>query len=172
MTQPTHIVDLGYLDLHSGEASSLSAEVTIAALCLGGQSYLPHPVPIAAQLDVNRMTSGYALRLRYRASLSGPCMRCLEDADVSVAVDAREVDQPGSDDRMRCPYLTDSQLNLGAWARDALALALPSQIFCASDCLGLCSVCGRNLNRDPDHHHEPQRDPRFAALDALRGELD
>jgi uncharacterized protein len=172
MTQPTHIVDLGNLDLHSGEASSLSAEVTIAALTLGGQSYLPYPAPIATQLDVNRMTVGYALRLRYQVSLAGPCMRCLEGAEVSVTVDSREVDQPGSDDKMRSPYLTDSELDLGAWARDALALALPSQIFCSSDCLGLCSVCGKNLNWYPDHYHEPQRDPRFAALDALRGELD
>ena len=33
-------------------------------------------------------------------------------------------------------------LDLGAWARDALALALPDQVLCRPDCAGLCAVCG------------------------------
>ena len=44
--------------------------------------------------------SGFALRLRYAAHLDGPCMRCLEDADAVVEVDAREVDQPGGGDEL------------------------------------------------------------------------
>jgi hypothetical protein len=51
-----------------------------------------------------------------------------------------------------------------AWARDALALALPTQIVCREDCAGLCAVCGENLNRSPDHAHEREPDPRWAAL--------
>ncbi len=58
---------------------------------------------------------------------------------------------------------------MAAWARDALALALPTQIVCSADCLGLCPVCGENLNTaDPEHAHEPEPDPRWAALRELR----
>ena len=41
-------------------------------------------------------------------------------------------------------------LDLRAWARDALALALAGeQILCRADCAGLCPVCGENLNTRP-----------------------
>ncbi len=52
--------------------------------------------------------------------------------------------------------------------RDALALALPAQIVCRPDCLGLCSVCGANLNDDPEHAHERAPDPRWAKLSELK----
>ena len=112
--------------------------------------------------------SGYALRLRFEVRLHGPCMRCLEDAGASVDVDAREVDQPGAGDELRSPYLEDDQLDLRAWARDALALALPAQIVCREDCLGLCAECGANLNADPGHAHEAEPGPALG--EALRAE--
>ena len=56
-----------------------------------------------------------------------------------------------------------------AYLRDALALALPTQIVCREDCLGLCPVCGENLNEaGPDHAHEREPDPRWAALRELK----
>jgi DUF177 domain-containing protein len=58
-----------------------------------------------------------------------------------------------------------------AWARDALALALPSQILCREDCAGLCAVCGANLNETgPEHRHEKAPDPRWSKLGDLRFE--
>ena len=95
-------------------------------------------------------------------------MRCLEDADALVAVDAREVDQPGGGDELSSPYLDDQELDVRGWARDALALALPTQIVCREDCAGLCPRCGENLNQDPDHEHEPEPDPRWAKLSELK----
>ena len=56
-----------------------------------------------------------------------------------------------------------------AWARDALALALPTQIVCREGCLGLCAVCGETLNHaEPGHAHESAPDPRWAALRELK----
>ena len=48
----------------------------------------------------------------------------------------------------------DGELDVGAWARDQLALALPDQILCRPDCAGLCPVCGKNLNVEPHEHEE------------------
>jgi uncharacterized protein len=121
-------------------------------------------------LDVARTTAGYSLRLRYTVALEGPCARCLEDAGRRVEVDAREVDQPGGGDELRSPYVHGDDLDLRAWVRDALALALPEQIVCAEDCRGLCAVCGENLNHSGDHFHERAPDPRFAKLSELRFE--
>jgi uncharacterized protein len=62
-------------------------------------------------------------------------------------------------------------LDLHAWARDALALALPATLLCRDDCAGLCAVCGENLNRAaPGHQHEAGPDPRWAKLSEIRFE--
>ena len=45
-------------------------------------------------------------------------------------------------------------LDVSAWARDAIALALPEKILCRPDCAGLCGVCGKNLNDEPHEHEE------------------
>ena len=54
---------------------------------------------------------------------------------------------------------------------DALALQLPDKILHAPDCAGLCPVCGIDLNEEPHTHDELAADPRWAALDELRGQL-
>ncbi|MDQ2621516.1 MAG: YceD family protein, partial [Actinomycetota bacterium] len=114
----------------------------------------------------------------------------LEPAANSVSVDVREVDQPvegvagnvpgsrpgvdeGEDDddeetaaELTSPYVEDGILNLSDWTRDALILALPNQILCREDCLGLCAYCGESLNgADPEaHDHGQNLDPRWSKL--------
>jgi len=83
-------------------------------------------------------------------------------------VDSYEVHQPGAGDAdLLSPYMGE-ELDLEAWARDALALALPAQLTCRPDCAGLCPQCGANLNDDPSHSHEPEPDLRWAKLSELK----
>ena len=142
-------------------------EVPVDALGFGGQTYSAGG-GADARLDVSMTMSGYALRLRFEVRLSGPCMRCLEDAGTGVVVDAREIAQPGDAEELRSPYVEGAEVDLRGWARDALALALPTQIFCRDECRGLCAVCGADLNRDPGHAHEREPDPRWAKLSELK----
>lgn len=165
----TDILDIGRLGLSSGEGRRLELEVAVEDFDFGGQRYAVPGGSVNAMLDVSHTTTGYSLRLRFDAALEGPCMRCLEDAGREVDVDAREVDQPGGGEELDSPYLEEEQLDVRGWARDALALALPTQIICREECLGLCSVCGENLNRaGPEHAHEREPDPRWAALRELK----
>jgi uncharacterized protein len=170
----TDIFDLGRLGLSSGEGRHLDLSVGIDPLEFGGQRYEGVPAEVPAQLDVSRTTgNGWFARLRFDVRLSGPCMRCLEDAARGVSVDSREVDQPGADDdELRSPYLDGEELDLHAWARDALVLELPTQIVCSEECRGLCAICGENLNTaDSDHAHEAAPDPRWAKLSELKLDL-
>jgi DUF177 domain-containing protein len=186
----TDTFDLGALRLTSGEGRRLDLNVAIEPFSLAGDSYSVEPEPVPVRLDISRMTGdGYALRLRFEASLAGPCMRCLEPAAPTFAVDAREVSQPtearaahvsaaargrvklqdDASDELTSPYVQDGVLDLQAWARDALALSVPANVLCRPDCAGLCPVCGVDLNdAGADHHHEPAPDPRWAALSELR----
>jgi uncharacterized protein len=171
MPQRTDIFDLGRLGLSSGEGRRLDLHTGLGPFHYGGQAYAVEPELIPVQLDVSRTTaSGYALRLRFGVHLSGPCMRCLEPADPSFEVDAREVHQPTGGEELVSPYInTDEELDLAGWTRDALALELPAQITCREDCLGLCAQCGANLNEDPGHTHEAAvPDARWAKLSELK----
>jgi uncharacterized protein len=169
MSARTDSLDLATLGLASGEGRRLTLGVAPGSFDFGGTSYDVQPAQIDATLDVSRMThGGYALRLRFAAGLTGPCMRCLEPAEPKVAVDAREVDQPGGGEELRSPYVEGEELDLAAWARDAYALALPAQVVCREDCAGLCPKCGVNLNQDPGHAHQAEPDPRWAKLRELR----
>ena len=161
--------DLGRLGLTAGEGRRFALPVALEDFNFGGQRYAVVPAEVEVTFDVSRMLhGGWSLRLRFTANVEGPCMRCLADASPEVAVDAREVDQPGGGEELSSPYFDEGQLDIRAWARDALALALPVQIVCREDCAGLCSVCGENLNRSPDHAHEREPDPRWAALRELK----
>ena len=156
--------DLGRLTLASGEGRRLELDVRLDDLELGGQRYLATATPLT--VDVSRTTAGWSLRLRYEATLAGPCMRCLEPAARTIAVDVREVDQPGAGDELHSPYVDGDELDVRGWARDALMLDLAGQVVCRDDCAGLCAICGKNLNDEP-HEHERAPDPRWAKLSEL-----
>jgi len=176
----TDTFDLGGLRLTAGEGRRLDLYVDIGSFDLAGESYPVEPAAVPVRLDISRTTGdGYALRLRFEASLAGPCMRCLDPAAPTFEIDVREVSQPNEawgrgrnedeSDDLTSPYVQDGVLDLRGWARDALALSVPANILCRDDCAGLCPVCGANLNEaGPDHHHERPRDPRWAALSEIR----
>src|ERR687894_1759832 len=171
MPQRTDLFELGRLGLTSGEGRRLDLHVHVEPFEFGNQSYTVEPELVPVRLDVSRTTgNGWALRLRFSATLNGPCMRCLEPATPVIEVDAREVEQPGAgDDELSSPYVDEEgELDLAAWARDALALSLPAQITCMPECAGLCAQCGANLNEEPDHAHQAEPDPRWAKLSELR----
>lgn len=170
MSLRTDSFDLGGLRLTVGEGRRLELHVGIDPFELGGERYVAEPDVVPVQLDISRTTgAGYALRLRFDASLSGPCMRCLSGAAQAFSVEAREVSQPGEGDELESPYVQAELLDLRAWSRDALALTLPTQLLCRPDCAGLCPVCGVDLNEaGPDHAHEREPDPRWAKLSELR----
>ncbi len=121
----TDVLDLGGLRLSAGEGRSFELAVHIEPLTLGGEPYEVEPTTLPVKLDVSRMLgNGYALRLRFLATLVGPCMRCLKDAAPQIDVDAREVDRPGGGEELSSPYLEEETLDLAGWARDALRAGL------------------------------------------------
>jgi uncharacterized protein len=170
MPQRFDTIDLDTLSLRPGDGRRIDGRVRIDPLSLAGQRYDAPSGAVDARLDVSRTLSGYALRLRFEAPLEGACMRCMADAKPEIAVDAREIDQPGEDEEFHSPYVHDGTLELAAWARDALALALPTKVLCRDDCRGLCAICGVDLNiADPDEHrHDEGGDPRWSKLRELK----
>ena len=166
--------NLRQVKLRPGEEFRDELEVELPAFEFGGQRYLPVPERIPAELVVTRATTGTLFSLAFTARLHGPCYRCLGDAVLEVPIAAREyqaTNPPDGSDELRTPYLVDDKLDLSAWARDAVALALPDKILCRPECAGLCPECGKNLNEEPHVHEEEHGDPRWAALETLKDRL-
>jgi len=161
------------LRLRPGEEHRDAVEIELEPFELGGLRYLPVPHEVEADLTIVQATTGLDLRLAFDVRLHGPCMRCLADAVVDLSIDAREyqANDAGDAAELRSEYVVDDQLELSAWARDAIALALPDQILHAPDCAGLCPVCGKDLNVEPHTHTDEEPDPRWSALEELRDRL-
>jgi uncharacterized protein len=159
--------------LRSGEEYRDEIELELEPLEFGGERYLPVPGTVPAELALTKATTGTVFELAFTARLHGPCYRCLGDAVLELPIRAREYQatNPQGSEELRTPYLVDDNLDLAAWARDAVALALPDKILCRADCAGLCGVCGKNLNDEPHTHEETPSDSRWAALEALREKL-
>jgi uncharacterized protein len=166
------VFNLRNLRLRSGEQFVDTKDVQLEPLELGGQRYLPVPATVPAELSITRASTGTLFELHFDARLHGPCYRCLEDAVLDIPIQAREYEATAPEsDEMRTPYVEDDKLDLSAWARDAVALALPDQILCREDCAGLCPVCGKNLNAEPHEHEKRATDERWAALAELKDRL-
>jgi uncharacterized protein len=161
--------NLRQVKLRPGEQHRDELEVELPAFEFGGQRYVPVPEKVPAEFEVTQANTGTVFTLAFTTRLHGPCYRCLGDAVLEVPIRAREYqDASPEDEQMATPYLSGDNLDVTAWARDAVALALPDKILCRPDCAGLCPVCGLNLNEQPHEHDESEPDPRWAALEALR----
>jgi uncharacterized protein len=164
--------NLRQVKLRPGEEYREELEVELPVLHFGGQRYVPVPDKIPAELTITRAMSGTVFALAFQARLFGPCHRCLDDAVLDIPIRAREYqDENPDDEEMKTPYLVESHLEVSDWARDAVALALPDQILCRPDCVGLCPVCGKNLNTEPHEHEQQAPDSRWSALEQLRDQL-
>jgi len=165
--------NLRTVKLRPGEEYRDEVELPLEPFELGGQRYLPVPEKVPAELAISRASTGSVFELRFGVRLHGPCFRCLDDAVLDLPVSAREYQatSPGDAEELTTQYVVDDRLELGTWARDVTALALPDKILCRPDCAGLCPVCGLNLNDEPHTHAEEAVDPRWSGLAELRDRL-
>lgn len=182
---PTGIVDLRGVHLIPGTGVCVAVPLPLDAIRIGGEDYAPHPPEVVAEIDVGSSGSGLVLRLRFATTLRGPCQRCLGDASFDVDVDAEIVQTPprggavrSADDPDTAYLVGPAQMDLDvpAWARDAIAEIVPMSVVCRAECKGLCAGCGHDLNDMPCACVDDDRDPRWAALSALadqtRGKRD
>lgn len=159
--------------LRPGEVFRESIPIDLDPLELSGERYTPVPARPEGSLQLTRLTSGTLFELAFDVALEGPCFRCLEGASVPIEIRAREYQDASGEggEQTTNPYLADDRLELSAWARDAIALALPDKILCDEACAGLCAGCGANLNVAECTCGPPEPDPRFAKLADLRDRL-
>jgi uncharacterized protein len=93
------------------------------------------------------------------------CVRCLKRWD-------ERLESSGSQHFSATPDedgygVVDGQIDVGAPATDELALSLPAAPLCRKECLGLCPICGTDLNSDPCDGHGDDSVSPFSVLKDL-----
>ncbi len=120
---------------------------------------------------VTRTTQGLLVQVRMHAKVVHECVRCLKDCWQPLDIDSADLyafsQKTISESGLILPE--DGKINLGPVIRDEMWLAVPISPLCSPDCLGLCSICGGNLNENVCQHEEEFIDPR---LEILKSFLD
>ena len=68
-------------------------------------------------------------------------------------------------------YIADNGvIDLGPFVREEMLVSIPINPRCSDDCLGLCPICGGDLNEIRCQHDEIDIDPRLEVLRSYLGE--
>lgn len=140
---------------------------TVAALGIDDARLPDGPVTLDARLAA--LSDGVVVSGEVRANWTGECRRCLASLGGEVVVRVQELYQSRPRDPEAFP-IEQEQIDLEPMVREALLLDTPTAPLCRDDCAGICPLCGADRNESPCACDTTRRDPRWAALDALRDE--
>jgi DUF177 domain-containing protein len=141
-------IDLGGLSLRGGQRHEGAYAVELSPIVLGGAEYRAL-LPKGVDIVVERVAGGYLVDVSADARVYGPCARCLSEVALEVRAEEQEfAPTSGGDweDADLSPFIQDLVVDVEALVREAVILALPDQVLCATTCKGLCVQCGHDLN--------------------------
>ena len=128
----------------------------------GGQdnTILTVDTPLRVSVQVSKVGDKYVLNGDISGGVQVICDRCLEayhrDLEstfhLSLVVHATGPDEAELElleEDMEVDFIDGETIDLDAIIREQVFLALPMKNICSESCLGLCPVCGANLNEGP-----------------------
>ena len=160
------------IDLRALAAGPVDTDVALppdAPVLEGLEHALATPLRVRGRLTASG-EGRYFWHGTLETQVAGNCRRCLVPvvADVRAEVGALFSEDDAGEDPATYPIPPGAgELDLRTMVREELLLAAPAYLLCREDCRGLCARCGKDLNDGPCSC-EPEPDPRWAALRALR----
>jgi uncharacterized protein len=126
-------------------------------------------ISLNGSIRATRTPQGILLQEDFTVQTSLECVRCLTDFQQSLDVNFTELYAFSQ------RYVTDTGLlmpesgviDLSPVLREYILLAIPISPLCRPDCIGLCPICGNNLNEVTCSHDDDIGDPRLASLKTL-----
>lgn len=127
---------------------------------------VPPGSPVVLDLRLESAGDGVLVTGTATVTVAGECVRCLTAISGTSELDLMELflypsSEPDDDEASR---MEGDLIDLEPLIRDTVVLDLPFTPLCREDCAGLCSLCGQDLNADPDHDHGDRTDPRWGEL--------
>lgn len=163
---------IGVTELRRRPGTQRPVEVSMP---LPGLAITTARVPDDADLTIDGVLEAIDHAVTFTGTVSVPwvaeCRRCLDEVSGLEVVETREIFEARPVPGETYPIEGDD-VDLEPIVRDAALLHLPIAPLCGEDCLGPAPEAFPARPEEdpeaPDPGAEPARDPRWAALDALR----
>jgi uncharacterized protein len=117
-----------------------------------------------------------------RMSVPVNCSRCLKKFSFPVDAAFREEFSPAEEfqegereltgKELDLSFYSNDELNMSDVIREQIELSIPMKPLCSADCQGICSKCGKDLNRGSCGCMTAEIDPRLAALEELKKTME
>jgi uncharacterized protein len=99
-------------------------------------------------VHISRTPQGLLCEGKFQGVMPSECVRCLEPFELQADIEFDEVfaykSHTFTESGLYVP--DDGNIDLGPVVREYMITASPIKPLCRPDCLGLCVVCGENLN--------------------------
>ena len=84
--------------------------------------------------------------------------------DIDRKLDMKQTDKERVENLDENDYLTGMDLDVDRLVYLEVLMSWPLKVLCREDCKGICSRCGKNLNKGSCGCAEEPKDPRMAAI--------
>lgn len=110
---------------------------------------------------VTRTPQGILVQGKFQGETPAECVRCLNSFQQPLQTDFSELyafdERSITDSGLLLPE--DANLELEELVREYMLIEMPITPVCTPDCIGLCSICGQNLNEELcEHYRQEQRE--------------
>ena len=135
--------------------------------------------PVQVKMKIYRAGDKYVLDGELSGGFQVVCDRCLEAYHrelktvfrVFLALPLPETDQTEielAEEDLEVDFIRGEEIDLDEIIREQIYLSLPMKSLCSGNCLGLCPICGSNLNAGNCQCHRKQGHPAFLKLKNLK----
>jgi uncharacterized protein len=123
---------------------------------------------VSFRVSLRSLSDGIVARGTVTVTADLVCKRCLTTWQEPLEIPFEQVYRRHPDDEDdELPLVDGHAVDLEPAIHDEVSLSLPAAPICRDDCLGLCAVCGTDLNEAPCDGHGDGSDSPFAALKQL-----
>jgi uncharacterized protein len=156
------------------EGSELNFSESAEDLDLGAEG-VEFPEPIDVELTAIKTGDEVIIQGRLKTTAEMDCSRCLERFEMPIGsklqfvIQLLDINAPQDSDDEDFVILpkTIQEYDLAERVREAILLELPLKPLCSESCLGLCPMCGTNLNESECECTPDKTDERWESLRQL-----
>jgi uncharacterized protein len=147
-------INVGFL-INTPISTSREIVFDLQAINLGSDLNLQS---LTGKVDLTRTSNGILVQAGFSTNIPAECVRCLDEFDLPLKTDFTELYafHPNSITDSGLIVPDDANIDLLPLVREYLLLEVPIKMVCRSDCKGLCTVCGENLNHQTCEHQTEQ----------------
>lgn len=164
------IIDLSSFLDGTNDLLHFKGELEIDSLDLGGRDIVIVG-PVKYEGEIFKIDGEKAIDIRISYTYNETCHRCLKPATNKIKTilsgklvkgeEESDNEYEGYDELF---YYEDDILDIREHILNQVILSLPMKSLCSSDCKGLCSICGADLNNTSCNCIQENIDPRFEKL--------